>query len=435
MDFLSQAPPCDIRAERVIAGLLIRPELIPHVVRRVESRDFLEGRNGLIFASVIRLWDENSPIDVVTIRDALRRSDDLGKVGGESSLIGYLAEIGDEVPDPSNSERYAEIVHDRALIRDAGRAYHAAALASLEAASTAEFLAESQSRFDAIRAREYRDEPSAAEMVDQVLAGIGEHSASRMPTGFRDLDTAMAGGVEPSESIVLAAQTGVGKSTLALNIAANFARAGSGAAFFSVEMRTSELFRRLLFSEARVDPIRAARAGGFLDSETERMKHVADLIKGWPLQVEYRARLTPMTIRARAQQLRAEWGGNLGLVVADYVGLISSDRREERREREVASISRAMKLIAGEIDCAVISVAQLNRGVDRREDQVPRLSDLRDSGAVEQDADGVWFLYVDPRQSERTSVEMIIAKNRRGPQTRFALRHFPEQTRFEDTNG
>jgi replicative DNA helicase len=429
-DFLSRPAPSDLQAEiSIIGAILVRPELLPAILQLVAPPDLSDTKAAAAYAAQIRSFCENSPADdPITLVDSIRSVGDLEKFGDAKEATVWLANVAASVPDPTHGLHYARIVHDIALRRDFGRIAYGLALESFDAADAREFLINAQSEFAKIYSRQAPDRPATAEMLRQTLANLAEEDRDCMSTGFPDLDRVLGGGFRPGELIVLAAPTGQGKSTFALNIAANCARAGRGAIFFSLEMREAENARRLLFSESRINHLRLATPGGLTLDESERLRRVVDTFAGLKLEIQYRPGLNPITVRAIAQRFREQWRGNLGLVVCDYIGLMRSDERQERREREVASITRELKLTAAELDCTILAVAQLNREIAHRDDGRPRLSDLRDSGAIEQDADVVAFIHHEPG-SERA--EIVIEKNRRGPRTKVALVHRAGMTRFD----
>jgi replicative DNA helicase len=428
-DFLRRVPPRDVDTEQVLlSAILLRPEILSALLAKIEVRDFYDPRNERVFAAMVRLISESTPIDAYTLIDALRRTGELAEVGGpegEKAGTQYLVEIAARGGFPTHAKVYARAIHDLAVRRDFGRTAYDLALKSFEEGDTREFLTCAQNRLTRVYARQIEERPELADVLDEVVSGAGKPDPACLSTGFRDFDDALDGGFGAGQLIVLAGQTSKGKSALALNLAVNFAKRAQGAIFLSLEMPEKQLARRLLFGEAQVS---LRRAAVLEESETERLRHARERLRDLHLAIEYRPGLRPLEVRAEAHRRRAEWG-SLSLIVVDYVGLAQPDTRQERREREVAAITRDLKLIAGELNCVVIGVTQLNREVDRRESPIPRLSDLRDSGAVEQDADVVAFIYELEGSDNR---EIAIAKARDGALSWFKLAFRPEMVRFED---
>jgi replicative DNA helicase len=428
-DILSRVPPHDDQAElAVLCGILVRPEVLSDVLAVCDGRDFYHEKNQLVFSAMVRLWNEGTPIDAITLIDALRCAGDFER-GADHRYVQHIAEANLDVP--ARAETHARVVHELALKRDL--ALSAAKIASDaidNEGDSALLLSEAQRALDNLRVRQTRERPSTAQVLRETVAHLDDVASEAVATGFPNVDRALAGGFRAGELIVLAAPTSRGKSAFALNVAARIARGGGGALVFSLEMSERELARRLLHSEAQVEhPLGAINLSG---SARERIQHTADEFAHLKLEIQYRPALTPMVLRAVAQRYAREWGGNLKIIVADYVGLMRPDVPQERREREVASITRELKLIAGELNCTVLAVAQLNREIARREDGVPRLSDLRDSGALEQDADIVAFL---AELRDQPGVWLIIEKARRAPLTRVRLDFRASMTRFEDLDG
>jgi replicative DNA helicase len=426
-DFLSRPAPCDLVTERALLGaVLVKPEILPGLLTGIDPQDFYEPRNEKLFEAMLRLLSQSAPVDDVAILvDALRRKGDLATFGGSAEDASrYIAAVAAESGAPSAARIYAGVIRNIALIRESGRAYYRLAQQSFEVLDARVFFAEAQSEVSRIYARLVSDEPEPA-ALDEVLEGIDSDYWS---TGFRDFDNLLDGGFRAGQLVVLAAQTSRGKSALALNLASNLALAGQRVIFLSAEMSRKQLRQRLYFGEAGVS---LKRRRFLSQEETRRLLLADDKLRELKLAIQYKPGLRPLDVRAEAQRLRSEWGG-LALIVVDYVGLMSPDSRQERREREVASITRDLKLIAGEMNCVVLACAQLNRQIDHREQSPPRLSDLRDSGAIEQDADMVAFIHQPDRDEAQRKV--IIAKNRDGALGEFTLAFRPELTRFEDAD-
>lgn len=426
-DFLSRTPPNDTVTERALLGAILKkPGILAGLLGKIEARDFYDVRNQRVFEAMVRLMAESEPIDAFMVVDALRRAGDLACFGDEKDAARLLIDSVILEGFPSFAESYARTIHDLALIRDCGSTAYNLAMRSFDAGDAREFLANGQTELAKVYARQVSERPELPAVLTRVLDAIGQPDDAGFPTGFRDFDDTLNGGFRPGQLIVLAGQTSKGKSALALNIAANFARQGRPALFFSLEMPEEQLARRLLFAEAQVS-LRRMRFPNA--DENERLLYADSKLRDLPLSIQYRPGLRPLEVRAEAQRRRAQWGG-LSLIVVDYVGLAQPDTKQERREREVASITRELKLIAGELNCVVIACAQLNREVDHRENAKPRLSDLRDSGALEQDCDTAAFIsQPDPDDNAR---RITILKNRDGALGEFTLSFRPEMVRFEN---
>jgi len=432
-DFQSQPPPAVIETERMLLSAVLKQDkVLPQLIRLVEPRDFHDPRCQAAFTAMCELLSKGTPIDMTTVTNALRRAGQLSTFGGERDAIQYLAETELAIAGwPAAAEDYARAIHDVALIRDAGQAANRIAWKSLEAGDGEELLANAQAELGRISQRRVTDDPDLPAILDEALERTAPENRDRyyLPTGFRDLDGLLDGGFKREQLVVVAASTSNGKSALSLNIATNIAKAGLPALFFSAEMTTGELGDRLLYGEAGV----SLKRQRFLDAEEKnKLMAAANRLREMKLAIRRRPGFRPLDVRAEAQKLRAEWGG-LSLIVADYVNRMRPDNnREQTREREVASISGELKLIAGELGCAVIACAQFNRQFNYRDDE-PRLSDLKESSAIEQDAD-IAVLIHQPDPDDETEKRIIVAKNRSGAKGSFTLAFAPEMTKFADSD-
>lgn len=423
---LERVPPNDAFAESaLLSGILTRPELISDVIPLIADGDFYREANREIFRAMLALDARHEPIDAVTLIAELRIGGKLEIAGGASRFAEMLAETIDV---PAHAPAHAQVIRELAIRRE----LMASSMGLINAAfdggcNSTELIECAQRDLDQLRDRGTQERPSTADVLHATLAHLDDDGAQCIPTGFRKLDAAIEGGMRRGEMVTLAGATGRGKSTLALGLAVQVAKSGGAALFLSLEMEERELARRAIFADAQVThQLRAI--GGISASEAERLATSTDELAKLKLAIEYRPGLRPMTVRARAHRFQRDWNA-LDLVVVDYIGLMRPDSRQERRERELASITRELKLLASELHCAVIAVAQVNREAVKRENSAspPRLSDLRDSGAIEQDSDAVWFLH----EPEPERVVLVIAKNRRGPITTVPLIWRPSLTRFE----
>ena len=402
----------------VLGGMLLSPTAIAEVVDIIGGGDFYNPRHQAIWEAITGLFGAGEPVDPVTVASALSRTQMLSKIGGAPYLHTLIA----TVPTAANAAWYAHRVAATALRRRLAEAgIQITMLARRDGddlAATAE-----QILLDAADTRHRtRGVVSVAELLNGALerieaAGANPDGVTGLPTGISDIDQ-LTGGLQPGQLVVVAGRPGMGKSVFGANITTSAAlRSRVPTLFISLEMTEHELTNRLLAAEAGVS-LRGITRGDLNDGEWTKVAKAAGLIAEAPLWIDASARTTVLDIRAKARRLAATCGG-LGLVIIDYLQLMGSVRRAETREREVAEISRSLKLLAKDLDCPVVAIAQLNRGVEQRTDKHPMLSDLRESGAVEADADLVFLLYRDDyydKESPRAGeVDIDVAKNRGGP--------------------
>jgi replicative DNA helicase len=431
-DFLSKVPPYDPEAEASALGaILLDNDAIIPVLEETDPRDFYLQAHQQILGAMIRLWGDHQPIDAITLGAELRAHDQRSALEN-----GRLAELANIVPTARNAAHYAKTVHDLAMVRDFGAASYQIAIDSLESRNAREFLPAAQRRLDVVQSRLLgpRD-PSLAETLSAVLTEMREgRRPERISTGLKSLDAGLDGGLGRGELVVLAGLTGRGKSALALNIGAAAAKKGMGVLYISLEMAQAPLAERALCAEAHVDLTARLHDGGLQPSQLEQLEQAGQRLARQKMEIRFKPGLTLNALRAMAQKYHRDWGNNFALVIVDYLGLMQCGRREERREREIAAITSALKILAGELNVAVLALSQFNRGPERREDRTPRLHDLRDSGAVEQDSDIVLLLHEKKQNdSDPRNVEIIVAKNRRGPcWVGVPVIFVARQTRFED---
>ncbi|WP_246094891.1 replicative DNA helicase [Streptomyces roseicoloratus] len=418
---LDRVPPQDLDAERcVLGGMLLSADAIGDVVGLITARDFYRPAHATVFTAILALYGRGEPADPITVGAELTRCGEITRIGGAS----YLHVLVQAVPTAANAAYYAEIVADRAQLRricEAGtRITQLAYGAEGEAAEIAD--AAQAALFEAVDVRR-EDEPKAPadtleatfDELDRITRNKG--AITGLSTGFADLD-ALLQGLHPGQLVVVAGRPGLGKSTLAMDFArACTVRAGKPALFFSLEMGRDEINMRLLSAEARVG-LHRMRAGTLTEDDWDRLAKHRGALSAAPLFVDDAANLTLMEIRAKARRLKQTRG--LALVVVDYLQLLThGGRRTESRQQEVADISRSLKLLAKELAVPVIALSQLNRGPEQRVDKKPVLSDLRESGAVEQDADVVILLHredaYDKESPRAGEADLIIAKHRSGP--------------------
>lgn len=441
-EVLKRVPPQNIEAEQSVLGaILLDNEAINHALEILTDEDFYRDAHREIFRAMAALSDRNQPVDAITLTESLKTKGLLEQVGG----VGYIAELADAVPTAANVAYYARIVREKAVLRSlASIATSIAASAYDQPGDVEQFLDEAEHRIFEISERRIRPAfHSMSELTRESIKLLERLYESRelvtgVPTGFTDLDIITAG-LQPSDLIVLAARPSMGKTALALNIAAYAAMDADqprGVAFFSLEMSKEQLVLRLLCSEARVDSARARK--GFLEGDDFRkLAQAAGRLTDAQIFIDDSSDTTPITLKAKCRRLARERGNNLGLVIVDYLQLMRSSRPGESREKEIAEISRSLKALAKELKVPVIALSQLNRQVETRPDRRPLLADIRESGAIEQDADVIGFIYRDEmykgKESKEPGVgEVIIAKQRNGPTGTVKLTYLGQYTRFEN---
>jgi len=431
-----RVPPHNLQAEESLLGaMLLSREAAAAAAELVTANDFYKPAHGHVYDAVSTLTARGEPVDPVTVADELRRADLLDAIGGSSTLLSLQA----NTPATSNAARYATIVEEHALLRRLiGVAGEIAELGYglpddvTKTIDTAESMVYDLSQ--------HRITDSTAELRDLLAETLGRieemydrgDSITGTPTGYTDLDTLTAG-LQPEALIVVGARPAMGKTAFALGMAAHAAMtANRPVLFFSLEMSRLELSQRLLCSEARVDSSRV-RNGKLDDNDWSRITSAVGRLAEAPIWLDDNPNVSIMEIRGKARRLRSKIG-DLGLVVVDYIQLMTGRTSAESRQVEVAEISRGLKILARELHCPVVALAQLNRSLEQRADKRPMLSDLRESGALEQDADVVMFLYRDevynPESPDQGTAEVLVAKHRSGPTGVSKLAFLSHYTRF-----
>jgi replicative DNA helicase len=403
-------------------------------VEAVHAEDFYRPAHQRIFRSILAVYSRGEPVDAITVVEDLKREHQLDGVGGPL----YVYNLVESVPTPASAGYYAKIVADNALLRrliEAAAHIMSQAYAVPEdprkAADEAEGLIYAVSRGD-----ESEQVVTLHELVDESMAAL-EHIQQRdsafagVPTGFVDLDSLLSG-LQKSNLIVIAARPGVGKSSFVTNVARNVAvDAGAPVAMFSLEMSRFEIGMRLLCAEARV-PWDKVRSGRVATEEWTRIVEAAEVLHEAPLFIVDSGNVTIVDIRAKARRLKSKRG--LGLIIVDYLQLMSGHLRTENRQQEIAEVSRSLKLLAKELEVHVIAVSQLNRNPETRADKRPQLSDLRESGAIEQDSDIVMFIHREDSDDPtvKGKADIIVAKHRNGPTQTVPLTFLPHLTLFRN---
>jgi replicative DNA helicase len=437
-----RALPHNLEAEKSVLGaILIHNEAFNHAAELIDSRDFFRDAHRRIFDKMVALSERNDPIDFVTLREELGRSGELEEVGGPA----YIASLADGVPRSANVEHYAKIVKEKAtlrnLIHSANRilseAYRAEEDADviLDGAEKAIFeIAEDRIREGFVPLRDLVQSSFATIEKLQQHKGL----VTGVPTGFVDLDE-MTSGLQPSDLILVAARPSMGKTSFVLNIAQHIGiQTDMTVGFFSLEMSKEQLFMRMLTAEARIDAHRF-RSGYLNEKDYGRLSHALGTLAEARVFIDDTASVGVLEMRAKARRLQAEHG--LHILIIDYIQLMQGRGRFESRQAEIASISRSLKGLAKELKIPVVALSQLSRASETRADHRPQLSDLRESGALEQDADVVMFIYreeqyrnADGQQNQEAEgvAEIIIGKQRNGPVGTAKLAFIKEHTRFEN---
>lgn len=438
-------PPHSVEAEQsVLGGLLLENEALDKIADILASADFYRHDHRLIFAHIGKLIEHNRPADIVTVAESLESSAELSGVGG----IAYLGALAQNTPTAANIRRYAEIVRERAVMRklvEVGSGIAESAY-SPQGRDAQQLLDEAEAKIFQIAEGGKRSSegfvdikillPQVADRIDQLFQRDNPNDVTGVPTGFSDLDS-MTSGFQPGDLVIVAGRPSMGKTAFSLNIAENVALdTGLPVAVFSMEMAATQLAMRMIGSVGRLDQHRM-RTGRLEDEDWVRLTTALGRLNDAPIFIDEGAGLSSFDVRARARRLHRQCG-KLGLIVVDYLQLMSAPagRQGENRATEISEISRSLKALAKELDVPVVALSQLNRSVEQRPDKRPVMSDLRESGAIEQDADLILFIYRDEVYNsdspDKGTAEIIIAKQRNGPIGRVRLTFLGEHTRFEN---
>ena len=438
-------PPHSVEAEQaVLGGLLLSNPAWDRIGDLIGESDFYRADHRVLWRTITKLIEDNKPADVLTVAEALKVSGEVGDVGG----IAYLDQLASGTPSAANIRRYAEIVRERAIMRKlaevgtniADSAY------SPQGREARQLLDEAETKILEIGESGGRSSESFAKM-SQVLAEVMSRldelhrnpaSVTGKATGFVDLDE-MTTGLQDGDLIIVAGRPAMGKTSFALNIAEHVGlELKLPVLVFSMEMGGTQLATRLLGSVGKVDA-QALRTGRLSPTDWDRLGHALGKLNEAPILIDESPGLNPLELRARARRKWREYGG-LGLIVVDYIQLMqATDAGQENRATELSEISRGMKSMAKELKCPVIALSQLNRSLEQRPNKRPVMSDLRESGALEQDADMIFFIYRDEVYNEDSPdkgiAEIIIGKQRNGPIGTVKLTFLGKHTRFENFSG
>jgi replicative DNA helicase len=434
---LDRTPPQDIAAEQSILGaMLLSKDAIADVVETVRESDFYRPSHQTIFATVLDLYGRGEPVDAVTVAADLSRTGDLHRIGGAP----YLHTLVSMVPTAANAAYYGRIVREQAILRrlvEAGtRIVH---MGYTGTGNVDDMVDRAQAEvYDVTDRRTSEDYlPLSAIMGDALneIEAISNHGGEMVgvPTGFADLD-ALTNGLHGGQMVIVAARPALGKSTLGLDLCRSASiKHNLPSVIFSLEMSRNEIVMRLLSAEAQV-PLHHMRSGNMSDSDWTKLASKMGTVSDAPLFIDDSPNMTLMEIRAKCRRLKQRHG--LRLVVVDYLQLMTSGKRVESRQQEVSEFSRSLKLLAKELDVPVIAISQLNRGPEQRTDKRPMLSDLRESGSLEQDADVVLLLHREDayeRESPRAGeADFIVAKHRNGPTSTVTVAFQGHYSRFVD---
>jgi len=438
-------PPHSIEAEQsVIGGLLLENEALDKIADILRADDFYQHDHKTIFQHISKLIEHNRPADIVTVAESLESTAELSSIGG----IAYLGALAQNTPTAANIRRYAEIVRERSVMRKlvvvgsdiADSAYNP------NGRDAQQLLDEAEAKIFQIAEGGQRSSqgfqdikellPQVAERIDMLFSRDNQSDVTGIPTGFSDLDS-MTSGFQGGDLIIVAGRPSMGKTAFSLNIAENVALdTGLPVAVFSMEMASTQLAMRMIGSVGRLDQHRM-RTGRLEDEDWEKLTTALGRLNEAPIFIDEGAGLSSFDVRARARRLHRQTG-KLGLIVVDYLQLMAAPagKQGENRATEISEISRSLKALAKELDVPVVALSQLNRSVEQRPDKRPVMSDLRESGAIEQDADLILFIYRDevynPDSADKGTAEIIIGKQRNGPIGRVRLTFIGQHTRFEN---
>jgi replicative DNA helicase len=437
-------PPHSVEAEQsVLGGILLDTSAWDKIADLLSEHDFYRHEHRLIWRHIGRLTEHAKPIDVITVAESLESNGELEKAGG----LVYLGTLAQNVPSAANIRRYAEIVRERAIMRKLVEVGSEIATSAYNPGGrdAGQLLDEAESRVMAISEQGERGRqgftaipPLLTQVVERIesLYGKDAGDVTGMATGFTDLDK-MTSGLQPGDLIIVAGRPSMGKTAFSINIAENVAlNSNKPVAIFSMEMGGAQLAMRMIGSVGRLNQ-HNLRTGRLEDDDWSRMTHALGQLNDAPIFIDETAGLNALELRSRARRLHRQHG-ELGLIVIDYIQLMSSPsgKASENRATEISEISRSLKSLAKELKVPVIALSQLNRSLEQRPNKRPVMSDLRESGAIEQDADLILFIYRDevynPDTPDKGKAEIIIGKQRNGPIGKVELTFRGEYTRFEN---
>jgi replicative DNA helicase len=429
--------PQSLEAERaVLGGLMLDPDQVLVIAEDLKSEDFYKEQHASLYQLMVGMAEAQNPTELVAVIEKVNATNRAGEMGG----LTYVQQLADNVPNTQNIEYYADIVAKRAIARrliKSVQEIEGQARSGQELDELLDFA--EKSVFEVTQQGSKRDWEQLSEIVDKAFMKIQARDGNSgdvtgIPTGFMDMDKILAG-FHATDLVVLAARPAMGKTALALNLALNAAHSGAGVGVFSLEMSREQLATRLLCAQGRVSGSNVRK--GMLSKERDwpRLTEAAEVLYRLPMYIDDTPGLTITQIRSKARRLKQK-DPNLGMIIVDYIGLMAGDSKLSR-ERQVAIASMGLKGLAKELDVCVMALSQLNRGVEMRDNKRPRLSDLRDSGAIEQDADVIMFIYRDDYYNKDSSpepgvAEILVEKQRNGATGTVKLAFQGEYTRFEN---
>ncbi|MFC1652018.1 replicative DNA helicase [Patescibacteria group bacterium] len=436
----SDVPPQNMEAEQAVLGsLLIDKDAVVKIADILKEEDFYQEKHEIIFKAMLGIYEARDPIDMVTLTEKLEKGKQIKNIGGAS----YLSELLSVVPTASHVVSYAKVVQEKATLRRLIRAANdIMALGYQEDKNLSDLLDRAEQSVFTVSQKYLKEKfiplkdvlTDAFDRID--LLHKDKSQLRGIPTGFKGFDKLLAG-LQPSDLIIIAARPSMGKSSLALNIAQHIAtKEKASVGFFSLEMSKEQLVDRMLCTEAGID-LWKLRTGSLDDDDFPKLGHAMGSLSDAPLYIDDAATANIMEIRTKARRLQAEHG--LDLIIVDYLQLMEGTNgggNSDNRVQEVSEISRGLKGIARELDIPVIALSQLSRAVEQRQPKIPQLSDLRDSGSIEQDADVVMFVYREDMYETETDrkniADILIKKHRNGPTGQVELFFHADQTKFSD---
>ena len=435
MDF-NKVPPHDLEAEQAVIGsMLTDKEAVISAIEALSDADFYREDNKIIYSAIMNLYSKGEPIDIITLKSELSSMGKLEAIGG----LEYLAELPEKVPTTANVDKYIKIVEEKSSLRTLIRTANELITLGYDPTQEVEELMDNAEKkiFSVMQSRAQKSYSSMKDILVDTFIELEElynrkEHVTGVPTGFIDLDYRTAG-LHGSELILVAARPAMGKSAFALNIATNAAvRAKTPVAIFSLEMSKEQMANRILCSEALVDSNKV-RTGKVEDDDWTKLAEASGILSEAEIYIDDTPGISIMEIRAKCRKMKLE--KDIGLIIIDYLQLVQgSSKRAASREQEIAEISRSLKILAKEINVPVIALSQLSRAPEQRPDHRPMLSDLRESGSIEQDADIVMFLYRDDyynQDSEKKNIaEVILAKHRAGSTGTVELAWLGNYTKF-----
>ncbi len=434
---IGRLPPQSLEAERSVLGaMLIESEAIPRALTLLVPEDFYRDAHRAIYEAMLLLFERSEPVDLVTLSSELGKQGRLEAVGGAA----YLTQLASGVPTAAHVERYAQMVRDRSLARQVIRAGTDIVARGFDPQIAAdELLDEAEQRiFQIAQSRSTRSYSPLKDVLIEAIAKVDTvyregGGVTGVRTGFGEFDDLTAG-LQPADLIIIAARPSMGKTAFALNVARNAAMAGVPSAIFSLEMSREQLALRLVCAEGFINQ-NNLRTGKMSEADWKNFAIAVDRLSAAQILIDDAPGLTALDLRARARRMKAEH--HIGLIVIDYLQLMEARGRHENRQQEISAISRSLKALARELSVPVVALSQLSRAVESRQDKQPMLSDLRESGAIEQDADIVAFIYredyynADLPPEQLNTAQINIAKQRNGPTGRVTLHFHKEFGRFD----